>query len=180
MKDRIGSRLEEWRIRRVLPYVSGRLLDIGCGLNHLVRRYGNGVGADVHQWGGVDVVIEDAGRLPFGAEEFDTVTILAALNHIPNREEALGEVRRVLKPGGRFVMTMIPPTISKWWHRLRKPWDPDQNERGMKEGEVWGLSKREERELLRGAGLEIEHQSRFMCFINRLTVARKRDGWSEG
>ena len=40
------------RIRAVLPRVRGRLLDIGCGTNELVRRYGNGVGVDRihHGW----------------------------------------------------------------------------------------------------------------------------------
>jgi SAM-dependent methyltransferase len=173
MKDWLGGILEEWRIRSVIPCVRGRLLDLGCGLNHLVERYGNGVGADVYQWGNVDVLIDDAGHLPFDAESFDTVAVVAALNHIPNREEALREVCRVLKHDGQLVMTMIPPTISRVWHAARRPWDPDQSERGMKPGEVWGLSRRDVRYLLRQGGFDVHYESRFMCFVNTLTVARK-------
>lgn len=40
--------LEEERLNAVLPHVHGRLLDIGAGPNTLVKRYGNGIGVDVH------------------------------------------------------------------------------------------------------------------------------------
>ena len=86
MKDSLGSCLLQWRIQAVRSHVSGRLLDIGCGTNSLVRCYqGEGVGVDVHQWGDVDLLVEDSAELPFGDAQFDTVTIIAALNHIPNR-----------------------------------------------------------------------------------------------
>lgn len=173
MKDALGHYLEQWRIREALPHIRGRLLDLGCGLNHLVRRYGDGLGADVYQWGDVDVVLSNAGSLPFEAEAFDTVTILAALNHIPNRAAALREACRVLRPGGRLVMTMIPPTLSRIWHRLRRPWDPDQTERGMKEGEVWGLTRRQVHKLLNDAGFRIILQRSFMLGVNLLTVGQK-------
>jgi hypothetical protein len=35
--------LETWRVRKVLPHVRGRLLDLACGFNHLVHRNGSGV-----------------------------------------------------------------------------------------------------------------------------------------
>ena len=39
--------LESRRLAVALPYVRGRLLDIGCGYNNLVRAYGSGVGVEV-------------------------------------------------------------------------------------------------------------------------------------
>lgn len=173
MKDALGRWLEEWRIRTVFPHVRGRLLDVGCGMNQLVRRYRNGIGVDVHQWGDVDIVVNDSSRLPFGNAEFDTVTILAALNHIPNRESALLEAFRVLRPGGTLVVTMIPPALSRAWHALRRPWDVDQTERGMKPGEVYGLARVEVRRLIEVAGFRIERASGFMLGINTLTVASR-------
>ena len=174
MNDRLGKHLLHWRIRTVRPHVRGRLLDIGCGANELVRGYGNGsVGVDVHQWGDVDLVVPDTAKLPYEDASFDTVSILAALNHIPNRAEVLREALRVLRPGGRIILTMIPPTISQVWHFLRRPWDADQTERGMKDGEVWGLTPAAVRNLLTGAGFEIDREQRFMLGINRLTIGVK-------
>lgn len=57
--------LEYRRIGLVKGCVEGRLLDVGCGPNKLVRAYGNGVGVDVHDWGDVDLIIENAGGASF-------------------------------------------------------------------------------------------------------------------
>ncbi len=45
-----------------------------------------------------------AEALPFGASSFDVVTSRHAPHHFQDAEKFLFEVRRVLKPGGRFVM----------------------------------------------------------------------------
>lgn len=176
MNDALGRRLRRWRTNTVLPHVRGRLLDIGCGHNDLVKAYGreNGVGVDVYPWDGCDVVVEDTAKLPFKDEEFDTATIIAALNHIPNRQDVLKEIHRVLKPSGQIIVTMLGPTVSKVWHWVRRPWDEDQTERGMKEGEVWGIRASGVRELLQQAGFEPTFEQRFMLGLNRLYVARRR------
>lgn len=175
MKDRLGRYLLAWRIQTVLPYITGRLLDIGCGTNELVKAYPReGVGVDVYPWGNVDLVVEDSSRLPFNSEDFETVTIIATLNHIPNREAVLAEARRVLRPYGRIIVTMISPKLSAIWHFLRRPWDADQRERGMKPGEVFGLAPKEVRRLLSEAGYTILFERKFMLGINRMTVAEKQ------
>lgn len=172
MKDLVGKRLLERRISVVLPLISGKLLDIGCGYNLLVRRYGNGIGVDVFDWGDVDFVVEDTSKLPFGSSEFDTITIIAALNHIPNREEVLKECNRLLRSGGKLIITMLTPGISRIWHRLRKRWDEDQYLRGMKENEVYGLTRSEMKKLLNDAGFELVKIKRFMLFLNSLYIAK--------
>lgn len=183
MNDPLGRHLARVRLRRVLPHVRGRLLDVGCGNNRLVEAHrrqvdpsvaAECVGIDVYPWPDVDRVVEDTRELPFPDRAFDTVTIVAALNHIPYREQALAEVSRVLAPEGRLVMTMIPAGVSRVWHLLRKPWDADQTERGMSEGEVWGLSRRQVRAALESARFAVVHEERFMLGLNRLTVARRR------
>lgn len=174
MEDRLGKFLMRKRIAAVLPHVRGRLLDIGCGTNELVKAYSaDGVGVDVYPWQGVDQVVDDAADLPFDDASFDSGTVVAALNHIPNREQVLHEIWRVLKIDGRIIITMISPTISRIWHFLRQPWDVDQKERGMVEGEVYGLTGKDVRRLLTEAGFEMERESRFMLGLNRVTVARK-------
>lgn len=174
MKDALGKFLVKWRVRTVLPYVKGRLLDIGCGTNELVRVYGNGVGVDVYPWGTVDIVVENSAHLPFDDGSFDTVTIIAALNHIPNRQEVLREAHRVLRRDGRIIVTMIPPHLSKLWHFFRRPWDADQKERGMVHGEVFGFTGEEVRGLLKEAGFDVILEKTFMFYINCVTVAKKK------
>lgn len=170
MKDIFGLFLTAWRVRAVLPEVEGYLLDIGCGTNRLVKKYGNGIGVDVFPWEGVDLLVEDTSCLPFDDDTFDTVTFIACLNHIPKRADVLREARRVLKPGGKIVITMIPPGISRAWHFLRRPWERDQCERGMKEGEEYGFQRRQVTKLLEESGFEVDMQYPFMLFINSVTV----------
>ena len=182
MKDPLGKLLLEWRIRQVLPHLRGDVLDVGCGTNALLRAYKalhpecRSLGVDVHPWEGVDVLVEDSGALPFDAASFDSVCCIAALNHIPNREAFLREAHRLLRPSGRFLMTMIPQGISRVWHMLRSPWDADQHERGMEEGEVYGLSGDQVSALLRAAGFASPSKHSFMLGVNTLYVAAKEIG----
>ena len=152
MHDALGEALARRRLKAVLPYVSGRLLDVGCGLNMLVRHYANGVGIDVYPWPGADVIVPDTATLQWESGSFDTITIIAALNHIPNRAAVLNECRRVLRPGGRVVITMLTPRTSRIWHWLRAPWDSDQRDRGMQPGEVYGFTTQQLLDLFERAG----------------------------
>lgn len=169
---RLGlTSLEEERISAVLPYVQGRLLDIGAGCNKLVKRYGNGVGVDVHDWGGGALIVEDSSQLPFSSGDFDTVTFLASLNHIPKRVEVLQEAYRVLSPKGRVIITMINPILGGIGHFIW--WYSEEKERGMKEGEVAGMWTKDIVHLCRSAGFEmIEHQ-RFLYWLNNLYLGVK-------
>ena len=165
----------KWRIRVVIPHIRGRLLDIGCGTNQLVKNYkGEGIGVDVYQWGSVDFVVEDSSKLPFNDQEFDTVTFIASFNHIPYRLAVLKEAFRVLKKDGIIIITILPPFISKIWHIIRKPWDADQKERGMKNGEVYGLKQKEIEFLFKKSNFFICYKTRFMMGINSLIVGCKK------
>ena len=168
---------EDIRIQRALHWMSGKTLDIGCGDNRLINEYrqkgGEGIGVDVYNWGKQDLVVEDTARLPFDDAEFDTVTMIACINHIPNREAVLKEVHRVLRPYGRLVLTNLTPALSYVWHRYAF-WDEDQHKRGMKAGEVYGLSTSLLLEMLARADLTLEHHSRFSLRLNAIYVCRKK------
>ena len=163
--------LEPWRHRVVLPFIRGRLLDLACGYNNLTRAHGGGLGADVFPWEGIDIRIGDAAQLPFRDGSFDTVSVVAALNHIPNREAALLAVMRVLRPGGRFLATMIGPRTGRLAHLI---FHQDEARRGgMQRGEVDGIRPPAIRALLRQAGFELVREVPFQLGLNRLYVARK-------
>ena len=80
-----------------------RILDFGCGLGSYRPR----IEARAATWVGLELsgpgctVIGDGDRLPFGDAAFDGVLMAAVLEHMPNLDTAMREVRRVLKPGGR-------------------------------------------------------------------------------
>ena len=48
----------------------------------------------------------DAQALPFDKDEFDIVVSNLGVCHVPDQPRALSEVRRVLRPGGCFAMTV--------------------------------------------------------------------------
>lgn len=52
---------------------------------------------------GVDARLADVQDLPFADDSFDLVAALWMLYHVPDLDRALAEVRRVLRPGGRFL-----------------------------------------------------------------------------
>ncbi|MDI9314087.1 MAG: class I SAM-dependent methyltransferase [Hydrotalea sp.] len=54
-------------------------------------------------FGNIDFVVGNAEELPFADETFDAVTISFGLRNVTNKEKALREMRRVLKPGGKFL-----------------------------------------------------------------------------
>lgn len=170
---RLGwTTLEEERVNAVLPHVRGRLLDVGAGANTLVKRYGNGVGVDVFDWGGGALVVEDSSKLPFPDKEFDTVTFLACLNHIPYREAALREAHRLLRDDGLLLITMINPVLGYIGHKIFW-WYSEDKVRGMQPGEVDGLWSSELTELCGRAGFDVVEHKTFVYGLNHLYVAQK-------
>ena len=90
--------------------------DPNPGMGKLARRRIAGSGINVEQ--------RDAGgeALPFEAERFDCVVCTWTLCSIPEVDRALGEVYRVLRPGGRFLFLehglSVDPRVQKWQRRL--------------------------------------------------------------
>jgi len=54
--------------------------------------------------GGLDTVRAHAERLPFPDRSFDRLLVVDALHHFCHQRDALGDLLRVLKPGGRLVI----------------------------------------------------------------------------
>jgi SAM-dependent methyltransferase len=163
--------LEEERLAAVWPHLRGRVIDIGAGPNTLIRRYGQGVGIDVVDWGGGTLVVEDSSRLPFADAAFETVTLIACLNHIPYREETLREARRLLSSDGRLIITMINPLLggighALWWY------SEDKHRGGMQEGEVGGMWVRDIVNLCASSRFALERHDRFVYWLNHLLVFR--------
>lgn len=91
------------------------VLDLCCGHGDMTARLSDGgarvTGLDFSQEAlkraqkrapNATLVRGDAQDLPFADNHFDAVMCNLGLLHVPNRQKALSEIRRVLKPGGRF------------------------------------------------------------------------------
>lgn len=109
------------RLLTMVNFEAGQTyLDVGCGNGaapiYLARHYQLEVtGIDVdpdqiriaqeHSAGlpNVRFMTVDGGQLPFEDAEFDLVFTNKVTHHIPNWEEAVREMLRVLKPGGYFI-----------------------------------------------------------------------------
>lgn len=174
--NRLGLKsLRDERYDIVKNNIKGRLLDIGCGNNELVKSYGNNsIGVDVYDFGGDALIVEDSSKLPFEDQKFDSISFVACLNHIINRDEVLKESHRLLVKEGRVYMTMLSPGWGILRHKLAW-WDPDQHERGMKQGEEMGLSKNYLYELFKNNGFSLVDRKRFILGINSLYIFQKSE-----
>lgn len=161
--DIIGYILSEWRMRAVLPHVSGSLMDLACGDNRLARKYGSGIGVDITNYMHVDVLCRDFSCLPFRDNEFDTVTILAALNYFNNTGAVLTEVRRVLKTDGTLLVTFLNQNISRIWHTVKEKHSTPRP----------AFSEAELMSYLQDAHLRIAAKKTFMLGINTIYFIKK-------
>ena len=171
--------LRKERFNICLKYAKGKVLDIGCADNKFISTYRarnrlKSIGVDAYNWKGADIIC-DTTKLPFKDNSFDTSTIIASLNHIPRREKVLAESYRVLKPGGRILITMINPIISRISHTIvRKRFDRDQGQRGgMAKGEVYGFWPKEIISLLSRAGFKKIKKIPFIYGLNNLYIGIK-------
>ncbi len=105
------------------PGAPRRILDVGSGagnMAHHLAHYGQVIGLDYHprplavaQRRGLDVCQGVGDSLPFEDASFDLVALLDTIEHIPDEFGVLQECRRVLKPGGKLLIT-VPAFMWLW------------------------------------------------------------------
>ena len=108
---------EDKKLRSTCETLTGVVLDIGCA-DGKPRPYladdVDYVGLDYYdtatKWYGTrPSVFGDAQRLPIASSSVDHVLLLDVLEHLPDPDRCLGEIARVLKPGG--AMTIQVPFL---------------------------------------------------------------------
>ena len=118
--------------RRYAPPGGGKLLELGCGLGHLLGLLQNDfecVGIDIAEYSieqlklnapraaGIVMSADDLSRFSDG--EFCALVALHLVEHLPNPADAIRQAHRVLKPGGLFLFATPNPGYS-----LRRFKDP--------------------------------------------------------
>ena len=118
-----------------------RVLDVGCGRGEIVRRCAR-LGADAYGIDYAEVAVDlsqeliqsagdplpgrlgvyqaDAKRLPFPSEWFDRALMFDVVEHLYPWEldAAMADIKRVLKPGGMFVVHTAP---NRWYDTYAYP-----------------------------------------------------------
>jgi demethylmenaquinone methyltransferase/2-methoxy-6-polyprenyl-1,4-benzoquinol methylase len=108
-----------------------RLVDVGCGTGQSQRVYAEQAGS----YFGLDLSLSavatanrrrrgrflqaDATRLPLADQSRDVVAFSSVLHHLPDRDAALREAHRVLRPGGlvfAFDPNLLHPAMALFRH----------------------------------------------------------------
>ena len=94
-----------------------KCLEVGCGRGEFQDLVEDYTGVDLSRSAArclrKPFVPSDAARLPFEDRRFDAVWSIAVLEHLPEPDVALMEMRRVLRPGGLLFLKVA-------WHC--RPW----------------------------------------------------------
>jgi ubiquinone/menaquinone biosynthesis C-methylase UbiE len=117
------------------PRTGDRILDCGCGMGFSLRVLDQLY--DCRLFGvernpatlrrarsaldrNVGLARADAVHLPFPDAAFDKVLMTEVLEHIPDEQAALREIRRVLRPGGTYVLSVPNANYPFWWDPINK------------------------------------------------------------
>lgn len=100
-----------WLYPRFSRYLSGHVLDIGCGIGDFLAYRPETVGVDVNphavKWcrqKGLAAGMMESDRLPFNVASFDGVVLDNVLEHLSDPIPLLAEIHRILVPSGHLLV----------------------------------------------------------------------------
>ncbi len=119
------------RLARKFGPKSGRVLELGCGLGHLLEWLVDDYevyGSDINTWAltqacqnvpqghFLTLSAEDLGAFP--SNTFQIVIAKHVVEHLPHPKEAIAEMSRVLAPGG--LLLLATPNLDSPMRKLKK------------------------------------------------------------
>jgi len=126
---------------------AARVLDVGCGsgtFTGLLQQWGYRTsGIDIspklialakRKFSDIDFSIGDAENMPFAPASFDGILLSGLMHHFPDPHRLAAEVRRMLRPGGRFV-AFDPNRLNPFMWLYRDPSSPFYSRVGVTENE---------------------------------------------
>ena len=180
MPPLLSGWIENKRLKMVRPYIRGDILDIGCGRAaalSMIRPDQEYVGVELHPeyhrskanlLGRVSFVTLDLDRepLPLG-RRFDTILMLAVVEHLANPDRVLSQLR-LLTTGEARVLITTPTPLGHLLHRLGARlglfW------RSAVEEHRWAFSRSALAERLERSGLKVLLHRYFQLGGNQLFV----------
>lgn len=127
MSLRVSQYLERLRMNAVRGYILGDVLDIGCGYGSVVRMFSpkpeNYMGIDhnptVVQWlnkqypGYTFLALDLDSETISSQRKFDTVLMIAVLEHLAQPKRLVSSIPELLKPAGKVILTTPTPLGGK-------------------------------------------------------------------
>ena len=178
LADRV---LQRWRLARALPWIrpGSHVLDVGSENGALFAgsrgRICSGVGVDLTEatswpegpW------LRRTGPFPAAVPEgdtYDAIVMLAVVEHVDEAtlKEWGAACVRLLRPGGRVVVTVPSPLVDRILHigMALRIFD------GIAAHEHYGFDPRQLPDLFAASGLVLEHAAPFQLGLNNLFVFR--------
>jgi glycosyltransferase involved in cell wall biosynthesis/ubiquinone/menaquinone biosynthesis C-methylase UbiE len=155
--------VEAYRYGHYAPWMQD-VMEFDRHAGHTLLEIGAGIGTDLAQFAGHGAVVtdldlsaghlalarenfarrglegtfvhHDAERLPFDDTQFDVVYSNGVIHHTPNTKSVVGEIHRVLKPGGKAIIMVYAENSIHYWRNL--VWAI-----GIKEGQLlqWSMGE---------------------------------------
>jgi SAM-dependent methyltransferase len=97
----------EWELEQVERYITGRVLNAGCGNRDILPIVSGFGGTELVNYDIESMipgaVIGSLLEMPFPNDWFDSIVCNAVLEHVPEVDRVMAELVRVLKPGGHLI-----------------------------------------------------------------------------
>lgn len=183
LSDKVSRFLSRWRVRKVRGYIGNSVLDVGCGKGPVIPclapgAYYTGIDRDPFwverlskEYPQYEFQVVDLDKgFPAMEPIYDTVLLLAVIEHLEDPRSVLKHCYDCLQPGGRMIITV--PTA--WGERLHRFFERLRiTNPGVKDEHLRCYDAASLRDLVAPLHGTPERFQKFQFYCNQLLVFRK-------